>query len=257
MGPLSNKIIIITGASSGIGEACAHACAREGARLILLARRKEKLKSVAQNINKEFGTETHLAFFDIRNRKEVEKFVAGLPEEWSKIDVLINNAGLARGLSKIHAADVDQWEEMIDTNIKGLLYMTRLISPGMVERQSGHIINIGSVAGHDVYLNGNVYCATKFAVDALSKGMRLDLLDKNIKVTSIDPGMVETEFSLVRFSGDAEKARNFYLGITPLAGADIAASVIFVLTRPSHVNITDLIITPTAQASATTAYKKL
>ena len=194
--------------------------------------------------------------FDVRNLSEVENAIKSIPTEWIKIDVLVNNAGLAVGLNTIQEGLIDDWERMIDTNIKGLLYITRTLSPIMIENGFGHIINIGSVAGKEVYANGNVYCATKHAVDALSKGMRIDLLPHNIKVTAINPGMVETEFSLVRFNGDEERAKNVYKGLQPLLPEDIAETVYWVASRPAHVNINDIIIMPTVQANATTTLRK-
>ncbi len=195
--------------------------------------------------------------FDVRNSKQVKEAIAGLPEPWHNIDVLLNNAGLASGLDNIDKGDQDDWEKMIDTNIKGLLYMTREISPFMVSRKKGLIINISSIAGREVYENGNVYCATKHAVEALSKGMRLDLLKHNIKVTAIAPGMAETEFSIVRFHGDTEKAKKVYAGFTPLTAKDIAETILFVVTRPAHVCINDLLIMPTAQANATAVKREM
>ena len=256
MGLLKDKIVLITGASSGIGRSCAESFAREGARLILCARRKERLSELSNKYFKEYKTESLTLAFDIRKQAEVEKAFNSLPEKWKSIDVLLNNAGLAKGFSKIHEADLGDWEEMINTNVKGLLYITRLVSPYMVKKENGHIINIGSTAGHEVYASGNVYCATKFAVKALTQSIRVDLLDKNIKVTSVDPGMVETEFAMVRFSGDAVKANNVYKGLTPLTPADVAEAVLFAATRPAHVNINEIIITPTAQASSTEVYRK-
>jgi 3-hydroxy acid dehydrogenase/malonic semialdehyde reductase len=194
--------------------------------------------------------------FDVRNRKQVMEAIASIPTEWRGIDVLVNNAGLASGLDPIQSGDNDDWEKMIDTNVKGLLYMTREISPLMVARNSGHIINISSIAGHEVYPNGNVYCATKHAVEALSKAMRMDMVKHNIKVTSIAPGMIETEFSIVRFHGDKEKAKKVYEGFQPLFAEDIADAILYVITRPANVCINEMLIMPTAQASATVVYKK-
>ncbi|TET94725.1 MAG: SDR family NAD(P)-dependent oxidoreductase, partial [Candidatus Zixiibacteriota bacterium] len=203
MSNLDNKIALITGASSGIGAACARKFAEQGVRLILAARRTERLEKLAA----ELSVETHLIQLDVRDRKAVEKVIYGLPSEWENIDILVNNAGLSRGLHKLHEGNIDSWEEMIDTNVKGLLYVSRAVIPGMVARGRGHIINIGSIAGHEVYPGGNVYCATKHAVDALSKGMRIDLVDTPIRVSTVDPGLVETEFSQVRFYGDKERAK--------------------------------------------------
>ena len=249
MGLLSNKTAFITGATSGIGQACAEEFARERANLILSARRIEKLNEFSALLVKKYGIKVYSFQLDVRNYDEVKSTTLNLPEEWKKIDILINNAGLARGFSKIYEGDVEQWEEMIDTNIKGLLYVTRQILPLMVEQMHGHIINIGSTAGHDVYMNGNVYCATKFAEKALSQAIRIDTLDKNIRVTSVDPGMVLTNFSNIRFSGDTEKADKVYEGVQPLTAEDIANTVLFCVTRPEHVNISEIIVTPIQQAS--------
>ncbi len=256
MGILKNKIVFITGASSGIGKACAELFATEKANLILAARRIEKLKRLSETLKKKHKIKIKYFQLDVRNLEEVKKSISSFETEWKKIDILINNAGLARGFSKIYEGDTVAWEEMIDTNIKGLLFVTRQVLPSMVKREKGHIINIGSIAGHEVYANGNVYCATKFAVNALNQSIRIDVMDKNIKVSTIDPGMVETEFSIVRFSGDKTKAKNVYTGLKPLTAIDIANSVLFCATQPSHVNINEIIITPTAQASATQAYRK-
>jgi len=255
MGLLSDKIVFITGASSGIGRACAFEFAREGANLILSARRSERIKDLAESIKKDFGVKTHFIQFDVRDINKTKESVSSLPEEFKKVDILINNAGLARGFSKIYEGDVNHWEEMIDTNVKGLLYVTRFILPQMVERKSGHIINIGSTAGHEAYAYGNVYCATKFAVKGLTQSIRLDVLDKDIKVSEVDPGMVLTEFSNVRFSGDEEKAKKVYEGFTPLSPEDVAGAVLFCATRPPHVNINEVILTPAAQASSTQVYR--
>ncbi|MEO8399393.1 MAG: SDR family oxidoreductase [Ignavibacteriaceae bacterium] len=256
MKSLKNKIVFISGASSGIGQACAVEFAKEKANLILAARRKEKVNDLSESLKKEFGIKVKTVKLDVRNLSEVKKAINSLNDEWKKIDILLNNAGLARGFTKIYEGDINHWEEMIDTNVKGLLYLTRLILPGMVKRKRGHVINIGSTAGHEVYPNGNVYCATKFAVKALTQSIRVDVLDKNIKVSSVDPGMVETEFSLVRFSGNKKQADNVYAGLTPLTPRDVANTVLFCATRPSHVNINEIIITPTAQASSTQVYRK-
>lgn len=253
---LKNKIVLITGATSGIGRSCANAFAMEGANLILIARREERLVKLSESLIKEFNINVLPLVLDVRNNSAVKKAITKLTDEWRHIDILVNNAGLARGFSKIHDGEVDHWEEMIDTNIKGLLYITRAITPGMVDRERGHIINIGSTAGHETYMYGNVYSATKFAVKALSQAMRIDLLDKNVKVTSVDPGMVVTEFSKVRFSGDEERAAKVYEGVDPLGPDDVAQAVVFAATRPAHVNINEIIITPTQQASSTQVYRK-
>jgi 3-hydroxy acid dehydrogenase/malonic semialdehyde reductase len=256
MESLKNKIVLITGASSGIGRACASSFAKEGANLILTARRLERLNEIADSLIKEYNIKILTIEIDVRNYETVKKNFSNLPKEWQKIDVLLNNAGLARGFSTLYEGEIEHWEEMIDTNIKGLLYITRQILPGMVERKSGHIINIGSTAGHEVYKNGNVYCATKYAVNALTQSIRLDVLDKNIKVSTVDPGMVRTEFSDVRFSGDKEKVDKVYEGLTPLSAEDVAEAVLFCSTRPSHVNINEVILTSTAQSSSTQIYRK-
>jgi 3-hydroxy acid dehydrogenase/malonic semialdehyde reductase len=249
------KIALITGASAGIGEACAHTFAREGYNLILTGRRMKRLEDLAQHLNNKYNIEVAVSSFDIRSREQVINNLEGLPAEWKKVDVLINNAGLSQGLDPIDKGSYDDWDTMIDTNIKGLLYTSKVVSNWMIANGSGHIINLGSIAGKEVYLNGNVYCATKHAVDALNKGMRMDLLQYGIKVTAIHPGAVETEFSEVRFKGDKEKAKKIYEGFDPLVAQDIADTIWFVASRPPHVNINDLIIMPTAQASATNIFK--
>lgn len=245
------KTAFITGASSGIGEACARIFAREGYSLILAARRIDRLETLSGKLTYEFGTPTHTLAIDVRNAEEVSSALENIPERFKQIDVLVNNAGLSQGLEPIHEGDIGDWDRMIDTNIKGLLYVTRAVAPIMVERGEGHIINIGSIAGKEVYPNGNVYCATKHAVDALNQGMRIDLLSKHIKVTAIHPGMVETDFSNVRFKGDRKRAAAVYDGIEPLMAEDIADAVWFVASRPKHVNVNDMVIMPTMQANAT------
>lgn len=243
---LNNITVLITGASAGIGRACARAFASCGARLILAARRTERLEQLAL----ELETETHLLTLDVTKQQDVQSSISSLPESWSEIDVLVNNAGLARGVAKMHEGDLDEWKEMIDTNIMGLLYVTRAVVPAMVERKKGHVINIGSIAGHEVYPGGNIYCATKHAVDAITKGLRIDLVDQPIRVSTVDPGLVETEFSIARFRGDSERAKKVYEGYTPLAPEDIAEAVVWVASRPPHVQIAEIIILPTDQASA-------
>lgn len=249
---LNNITVLITGASAGIGRACARAFASCGARLILAARRTERLEQLAL----ELETETHLLTLDVTKQQDVGSSISSLPESWSEIDVLVNNAGLARGVAKMHEGDLEGWKEMIDTNIMGLLYVTRAVVPAMVERKKGHVINIGSIAGHEVYPGGNIYCATKHAVDAITKGLRIDLVDQPIRVSTVDPGLVETEFSLARFRGDSERAKKVYEGYTPLAPEDIAEAVVWVASRPPHVQIAEIIILPTDQASATVLHKK-
>lgn len=253
---LENKTVFITGASAGIGKACATAFAEAGANLLLAARRIERLNDLAEVLTDKYGIKVKPIKLDVRNHNEVKNTLSSLDDEWKNIDILINNAGLAKGFNKIYEGEIDDWEEMIDTNIKGLLYVTRQVLPKMVEQQRGHIINIGSVAGHETYPLGNVYSATKFAVDALTKSIRMDVLDKNIKVSTVDPGLVETEFSVVRFSGNEEKASDVYKGIVPLTGEDIADAVLFCATRAEHVNINEIILTPLAQASPTMVHRK-
>ncbi len=246
-----NKTALITGATSGIGEATSILLAKNGFNVIITGRRSELLHRLKLKIESESNSEVLALNFDVCIGKEVMQVINTLDASWKKIDVLVNNAGLAVGLNHIDKGDVEDWERMIDTNIKGLLYVTREISPLMVARNSGHIINISSIAGKEDYENGNVYCATKHAVDSLSKTMRIDLLNHNIKVTNIAPGMVDTEFSLVRFKGDKERADKVYLGLTPLFAQDVAEAVLFAVTRPAHVCINDMVIMPTAQAAAT------
>jgi NADP-dependent 3-hydroxy acid dehydrogenase YdfG len=247
--------VLITGASAGIGEACARAFAAAGARLVLTARRRERLEALAAELRDAHGTECHLLTLDVRDREGVACAVAGLPAEWAAIDVLVNNAGMARGTDKAQNGEPSEWDEVIQTNVNGLLYITRAVTPGMVERGRGHVINLGSVAGHEVYPGGAVYCATKHAVGAITKGLRMDLLGTGLRVSTVDPGMVETEFSVVRFGGDQERADKVYRGMTPLTAADIAETVLWVATRPPHVNVDEIIIKPTDQASATLVHR--
>jgi serine 3-dehydrogenase len=244
---LKNKNVFITGASSGIGKACALAFAREGSNLLLAARRKERIDALARNLEDTHGIMTHSIQLDVRNHDEVAGAISSLPPAWDHIDILLNNAGLSRGLTKLQDGEIRDWEEMIDTNVKGLLYVTRAVLPGMVRRNSGHVINMGSIAGHELYPNGNVYCASKYAVTAISQGLRMDLLGTNVRVSSVDPGLVETEFSEVRFRGDAQRAAQTKM--RPLKGEDIAEIVIFCATRPLHVDIAQVIVMPTDQAS--------
>jgi 3-hydroxy acid dehydrogenase / malonic semialdehyde reductase len=251
-----NKIVLITGATSGFGKAIAMKFAENGDALIITGRRKELLESLAEEIGDQYKVSVLPLCFDVRKQAECENAIHSLDIEWKDIDVLVNNAGLAVGLNPIHEGVVDDWERMIDTNVKGLLYMTRAVSPLMVERKQGQIINIGSIAGKEVYPNGNVYCGSKFAVDAITKGMRIDLLPYNIKVSQIAPGAADTEFSLVRFKGDRQKADNVYKGFTPLNPSDVADAVYYVTTLPDHVNVNDLVLMPTAQASSMHFYKK-
>ncbi len=253
---LEGKIVFITGASSGIGEACAKEFAKVKANLILSARRFDRLKNLADKLENEFNIKIKCLEFDVRSFDDLENKFNSLDLNWKQIDILVNNAGLAKGLDKIYEGKLSDWDEMIDTNLKGLLNVTRVVSPIMVERQCGHIINIGSVAGHEVYTFGNVYSATKFAVKSLTQSFRLDMLDKGIKVSSVDPGMVYTEFSKVRFSGDESRAEQIYKGITPLSPSDVAEAVVFCASRPTNVNINEIILTPIQQASATQLYRK-
>lgn len=244
------KTILITGATSGFGRATAEVFAKNGHRVIITGRRSQRLDQLASMLKEKFQASVFPLCFDIRILDEVEKAIISLPKDWKNIDILINNAGLASGLGPIHEGDYEDWEKMIDTNVKGLLYMTRTVAPIMVERGSGHIINVGSIAGKETYPNGNVYCATKHAVDSLTKGMRIDLLHYGIKVTQVAPGAADTEFSLVRFHGDKTKADAVYKGFQPLKGEDVAEVIYYVTTLPAHVNINDLVIMPTAQASS-------
>jgi NADP-dependent 3-hydroxy acid dehydrogenase YdfG len=250
------KTALITGASAGIGEATAHLLAASGYRLILNARRVERIQKLSEVLFKTHGTQCLLVPFDVRHRNKVEQAISQLPQNWKAIDVLVNNAGLASGLAPIESGDVDDWEVMIDTNIKGLLFVSRQVIPLMINHGSGHIINIGSIAGKEVYANGNVYCSTKHAVDALNRAMRIDLAKYPIKVSAVHPGAVETEFSIVRFKGDAERAKKVYEGFENLVAADIADAIGYILSRPPHVNINDLIIMPTAQPCAGVIHRK-
>ncbi|HSA94457.1 MAG TPA: SDR family NAD(P)-dependent oxidoreductase [Acidobacteriota bacterium] len=253
---LKDKIVFITGASSGIGQATAEAFAGVGARVLMCARRAERLEKLAQTLETEYKTAAHYFRLDVRDRLAVERAIAGLPAEWRAVEVLVNNAGLSRGLDKFPNGLVEDWEEMLDTNVKGLLWVSRAVLPGMIERGRGHVINIGSIAGYEVYPGGNVYCASKFAARALAKALRFDLNGTPIRVSEIAPGMVETEFSLVRFHGDAERAAKVYQGLTPLGPDDIADAVVWCATRPAHVNVSIVEVMPTAQASTTISFRK-
>ncbi len=250
------RIALITGATSGFGEAIARRLAAEQYDLILTGRRQERLEALKTELETNGDTQVLTLCFDVRSYEEVEKNLAHLPGEWKQVYALINNAGLAVGLAPIHQGNVDDWERMIDTNVKGLLYVTRMISPGMAERCSGHIINIGSIAGREVYPNGNVYCTTKHAVRALSQAMRLELVPYGIRTTLIAPGAADTEFSLVRFKGDSQRADSVYQGFEPLTAQDIADTVSYVLSAPGHVDLQDILIMPAAQASATVFHKE-
>ncbi|MEE1945464.1 SDR family NAD(P)-dependent oxidoreductase [Pedobacter sp. KR3-3] len=250
------KIALITGASSGIGEACAHLFAQQGYHLILIGRRENLLEKIAHHLADKYAIEVKKIQADVRDKENISYVLETLPGHWKNVDVLVNNAGLSQGLDPIDKGDTDDWDTMIDTNVKGLLYVSKIVSGWMVSQKKGHIINIGSIAGKEVYANGNVYCATKHAVDALNKGMRIDLLPHGIKVTAINPGMVETEFSVVRFKGDEARAKKVYDGLEPLVAQDIAEAIWFAVSRPPHVNINDMLIMPTAQATATTVVRK-
>jgi NADP-dependent 3-hydroxy acid dehydrogenase YdfG len=252
MTDLRNKTVLITGASSGIGAACARAFAGEGARLVLAARRRERLEALAA----ELDVPTTVIGLDVRDRAAVDAAVAGLDGTWREIEVLVNNAGLSRGLEPLHEGDPVEWEEMIDTNVKGLLWLTRAVVPGMVARDRGHVINIGSVSGRDVYPNGAVYCATKFAVYALNTGLRIDLKGTRVRASTVDPGMVQSEFSLVRFHGDAERAGAVYRNFPPLQPEDVAETVVFCATRPAHVNIAEVVMWPVDQKTVTLSHPR-
>lgn len=254
---LKNKIVFITGASSGIGAACAKQFAQKGARLLLCARQLDLLNQIAAQLHDEYQAETYTFQLDVRRSDDVTHALQALPSAWRSVDILVNNAGLAAGLDTLHEGDVQDWENMIDTNVKGLLYITKGILSQMIEKDSGHIINIGSIAGHHVYPKGAVYCATKYAVNALTNGLRMDLFGKKIRVSTIDPGAVETNFSLTRFKGDTKRAAAVYEGMDPLHPDDVADAVIYCATRPLHVNISEVIIMPTDQAAATMIARKI
>ncbi len=253
---LKNKVVFITGASSGIGASCAVQFARLGAKLLLAARRLDRLNTFADGLRKEHSVDVFTMKLDVRRRSEVDSTLAALPDAWQKIALLVNNAGLASGLTAIQEGDVEDWEKMIDTNVKGLLYVTRAVIPGMIQRREGHIINLGSIAGYQFYPKGNVYSATKAAVNALTNAMRMDLLGTPLRVSTVDPGLVETEFSIVRFHGDKARADKAYEGMTPLTPDDVADAVIYCATRPARVNIQQIVMTPTEQASTTMVHRK-
>lgn len=247
--------VLVTGATSGIGKSTAIEFAKLNYRIIITGRRKDRLDAFKQELETNYKVNVMTLCFDVRRESEVKQAIASLPKEFNQIDVLVNNAGLAAGLSAIQDGNLDHWERMIDTNVKGLLYVSKHVIPLMIEQKKGHIINVGSIAGKEVYANGNVYCATKHAVDALTKGMRIDLLPHGIKVSSVNPGMVETEFSVVRFDGDTERAKKVYENMQPLLPEDIAETIVWMATRPKHVNINDMIIMPSVQANATTVIR--
>lgn len=252
---LTDRRVLITGASSGIGEACARSFAQQGCHLLLVARRGERLENLAATLRSEHGVQVDVQKLDVRDRQTVAAALGAGQSPWDKIDILVNNAGLSRGVDPLQDGDLDDWEEMIDTNVKGLLYVSRAVLPGMVARGSGHVINIGSIAGHEVYPGGNVYCATKHAVTALNRGMGIDLLGTGVRVSSVDPGMVETEFSVVRFHGDQQRADGVYKGLTPLSAEDVADAVLFCATRPAHANVREMILMPSAQAAAVHSHR--
>lgn len=250
MKKLKGKVAFVTGASSGFGEATALRLAKLGMNLIICARRFDRVKKLAAEIKKKYKVKVLPLELDVRKQKQVMKAISSLPEDWKKIEVLINNAGLSRGLNKIQDGVLLDWEEMLDTNVKGMLYVTKEVIPLMLENKSGHIVNVGSIAGHEVYVAGNVYCASKHAVDALTKGMRMDLNGTPIKVSTVDPGLAETEFSLVRFRGDDKRAKTVYNGLIPLYADDVADAIEYIVTRKDSVNIAEMIILPKCQASA-------
>jgi len=253
---LEGKIAFVTGASSGIGAATALAFAAEGTRLLLAARRTDKLAEVAAAALERGAEAVHTIGLDVRDREAVLQAINALPAEWAAIDILVNNAGLSRGLEKLYEGKIDDWEEMIDTNIKGLLYVTRAVVPGMVERGCGHVVNLGSTAGEMTYPGGAVYCGSKAAERAINDGLRQDVLGTPIRVTSVDPGMVETEFSIVRFHGDTERAANFYKGIQPLTPEDVADAILWAVSRPANVNIARIMLTPVQQANSLLNYRR-
>ena len=255
MTDLKGNVVLITGASSGIGEACARRFAAEGARVLLCARREQRLADLASELRTTFDADIHTFLLDVRDHVAVQAAFAALPSEWSAIDVLVNNAGLAAGKDTILEAKIEDWEAMIDTNLKGLLYVTKAVLPGMVDRNRGSIVNIASTAGHVVYPGGSVYCATKHAVRAVSKTLNLELMASDIRVCSVDPGMVETEFSAVRFKGDQKAADDTYAGFSPLTGPDIADAVWYVVTRPAHVQISEMVLLATAQGDGKSVHR--
>jgi NADP-dependent 3-hydroxy acid dehydrogenase YdfG len=253
---LNGKIAFITGASGGIGAATAFAFAQEGARLLLAARRISKLSEVASRALELGAPSVHSFELDVRSRSAVERAVNGLPAEWAEIDILVNNAGLSRGLEKLYKGNAEDWEEMIDTNVKGLLWVTRAVVPGMVARGRGHVVNLGSMAGENTYPNGAVYCGTKAAEQSINDGLRQDLVGTPLRVTTVNPGLVETNFSVIRFHGDTERASQVYKGLEPLVAADVADAILWAVTRPAHVNIARITLTAVAQADSTLVHRK-
>lgn len=256
MKSLKKKTVFVTGASSGIGKASAEMFASLGANVLMCARRIERIEKLANDLHKKYKVKTFAFELDVRNFDEVQDSINGLPKEWKKIDVLLNNAGLSRGLNKIQEGVLQDWEEMLDTNVKGLLYVSKTVIPFMLKNKHGHIINIGSIAGRELYPGGNVYCASKFAVDAITKGMRIDLIGTGIKVSTVDPGLVNTEFGVVRYHGDKKRADSAYVGMKPLTGKDIAEVVQFVATREDYLNVAEVLVLPKAQASANLTFRK-
>ena len=244
------RTVVVTGASSGIGEACAHVFAAAGDRLVLVARREDRLAALAATLADAHGTESLTVALDVRDRDAVRAALGALPDGWRDVDVLVNSAGLAAGLEKFQDADPDDWDRMLDTNVRGVLSVTRALLPGMIERHTGHVINIGSIAGRAAYPNGSVYCASKAALDRITSGMRMDLLGTGVRVSTVDPGMVETEFSVVRFHGDADRAAQVYAGLQPLSAHDVAEAVAWVADRPAHVVVADMLLLPLAQAGS-------
>ena len=253
---LTGQRVLVTGASSGIGEACARAFAGEGCGLLLVARRQDRVAEIARRCRLQHGVAVRTAVLDVRDRAAVERWVDALEPGWRDVDVLVNNAGLARGLAPLHEGDVEDWEEMIDTNLKGVLYVTRAVLPGMVARGRGHVINIGSIAGHESYRGGSVYCATKHAVAGLYRALAIDTLGSGVRVSSVDPGLVETEFSTVRFHGDRDRAASVYAGLIPLSPDDVAEAVVFCATRPPHANVREMVLLPAAQAGSVHVHRE-
>ncbi|MEO1131253.1 MAG: SDR family oxidoreductase [Cyanobacteria bacterium J06639_1] len=256
MASIAGQIALVTGASSGIGAACARSFAEVGVKVILTARRQDRIETLARTLQDEYQVPTLSLSFDVSDRPQVESAIADLPSEWQAIDILVNNAGLSRGLDKQYEAPLQDWEEMIDTNIKGLLYMTRAIAPGMVARNAGHVINIGSIAARYTYPGGNVYCGTKAAVRAISEGLKQDLHGTPVRVSAVDPGIVETEFSQVRFRGDGDRAAAVYQNTTPLVAEDVADAVLYCATRSPHVNVSEMLLLPTDQSSSTLIHRR-
>lgn len=252
---LKGQTVCVTGASSGIGAACVDSFAEAGARLLICARRSDRVHEKVASL-RQAGIDAHGFELDVRDRDAVAAAFSGLPDEWQGMDILVNNAGLSRGLEPLQEGSLDDWDEMLETNVQGLLYVSRAVLPGMIERGSGHLINIGSIAGREVYPNGAVYCASKHAVGAITQGMRLDLNGTGVKVSTVDPGLVNTEFSRVRFHGDHERADKTYLGMTPLRGADVASAVQWVAEQPAHVNVAEVLLFPSDQASATVVHRR-